>query len=916
QRYFRSYAHAISAIAGQALSDEPQENSGISVKLSALHPRYEMLQRDRVMTELVPRIVALAKLASQAKIGLALDAEEADRLEISMDVIEALLSEPQLAGWSGLGIVVQAYAKRTPVLIDWLYAIAKEKNRNFSVRLVKGAYWDSEVKLAQATGAPSYPVYTRKEHTDIAYLACARKLLTMTDRIYPQFATHNAHTAVAIEEMAKEVAPKGARFEFQRLHGMGGPLHDVLQDEDRRLRRIYAPVGVHRDLLAYLVRRLLENGANSSFVHQIVDESVAPEFIAADPVAKARSQGFSAHPAISLPREIYQGRDNARGWNMADEAMRAELIGLAKPFLEAQIQGQGAAITNPANRLDVAGFRRDATPEDAVSAISRAKEGVEIWWAKTPDARLKILNRAADLFEKHTGEFIALAIREAGKSWSDAVAELREAVDFLRYYANEAKILPNGAKPRGVIVAISPWNFPLAIFTGQIAGALAAGNAVVAKPAEQTPLIARKAHALMLDAGVPVAAFQLIEGDGASVGAALVADPRIAGVVFTGSNETARLIDKAMAATGNPDAILVAETGGLNAMIVDSTALLEQATRDILASAFQSAGQRCSALRILCVQVDVADHLMEMLKGAMDELRIGNPADPANDIGPVIDEDARQIILSHCADMERKGRVIHKLKLPSGTAGGTFVAPHLIKLDKISDLKREIFGPVLHVVTFKARDIMKLVDEINATGYGLTFGIHSRIDGRVDQICERIHAGNVYVNRNQIGAVVGVQPFGGDGLSGTGPKAGGPLYVRRFAELPAGNKSLPLGQTELQGPTGESNSYILAPRTAVLCFGPDTAGQTAKVLAMGAKAIVLDPLQPGFSAKASASGATLALYDGPDQRGIRLFLAEVSGARITLEKSNADAERFYAEKSVSEDTTASGGNASLLAAVA
>ena len=916
QRYFRSYANAISAIGGYALSDDPQENSGISVKLSALHPRYEMLQRDRVMTELVPRIVALAKMAKDAKIGLALDAEEADRLEISLDVIEALLSEPQLAGWSGLGIVVQAYAKRTPVLIDWLYAAAKEHDVKFSVRLVKGAYWDSEVKLAQIAGAPSYPVYTRKEHTDIAYLACARKLLTMTDRIYPQFATHNAHTAVAIEEMAKQVAPKDARFEFQRLHGMGGPLHEVLQDEDKRLRRIYAPVGVHRDLLAYLVRRLLENGANSSFVHQIVDESVSPELIAADPVAKARTQGFSVHPSIDLPDDIYGARINARGWNMADEAMRAELMGLAKPFLEAEVKSEGAPVTNPANRADIVGHRRDASAEDAATAIGRAKEGVELWSAKSPAERAKVLNKAAGLFEKHTGQLVALAIREAGKSWADAVAELREAVDFLHYYAGEAKALPNEADPRGVIVAISPWNFPLAIFTGQIAGALAAGNAVVAKPAEQTPLIARKAHALMLEAGVPMAAFQLLEGEGATIGAALVADTRIAGVVFTGSNETARLIDKSMAERGNPNAILVAETGGLNAMIVDSTALLEQATRDILASAFQSAGQRCSALRVLCVQVDVADQLMHMLKGAMDELRIGDPANPANDIGPVIDEDARQIILTHCAEMERKGRILHKLKLPSAAANGTFVAPHLIKLDKISDLKREIFGPVLHVVTFKARDILKLVDEINATGYGLTFGIHSRIDGRVDQICERIHAGNVYVNRNQIGAVVGVQPFGGDGLSGTGPKAGGPLYVRRFAEMPLMTAAIPLGSSELQGPTGESNSYILAPRKSVLCLGPNSAAQVARLSALGIKAIVLDATKPDFAAKAAASNSTLALYDGEHRGAIRIALAGLQGARITLERGDAHPERFYTEKSVSEDTTASGGNASLLAAVA
>jgi RHH-type transcriptional regulator, proline utilization regulon repressor / proline dehydrogenase / delta 1-pyrroline-5-carboxylate dehydrogenase len=927
KRYFQSYAKAISAIAGHAFSDDPHNNPGISVKLSALHPRYEILQRDRVMTELVPRIIALAKMAKDANIGLALDAEEADRLEISLDVFEALLSEPQLAGWHGLGIVVQAYAKRTPVLIDWLHAAAQEHGRNISVRLVKGAYWDSEVKLAQTAGLPSYPVYTRKEHTDIAYLACAHKLLSMTDRIYPQFATHNAHTAVAIEEMARRLAPKDVRFEFQRLHGMGGPLHQVLQDHDKRLRRIYAPVGIHRDLLAYLVRRLLENGANSSFVHQIVDASVPPEEIAADPVAKARAHGFSAHPAIPLPSAIYKTRANARGWNMADNAMRAGLMALAEPFLKAKIEdatvkeASAAAVTNPANRHDVVGLRCDSGTAEATAAVGRASEALSLWAAISPAGRGAILRKAAGLFEEATGEFVALAIREAGKSWSDAVAELREAVDFLHYYGGEAAALPATAQPRGVIIAISPWNFPLAIFTGQIAGALAAGNCVIAKPAEQTPLIARKAHALLLEAGVPAAALQVLEGDGATVGAALVADPRIAGVVFTGSNETARLIDVAMADSGNPDAILVAETGGLNAMIVDSTALLEQATRDIVASAFQSAGQRCSALRVLCVQEDVAADLIGMIKGAMDELRIGDPANPANDIGPVIDAGARHLILSYCAEMEREGRVIHRLNLPSATSEGTFVAPHLIRLDKIHDLKQEIFGPVLHIVTFKARDILKLADDINATGYGLTFGLHTRIDGRVDQMRARIRAGNIYINRNQIGAVVGVQPFGGEGLSGTGPKAGGPLYVRRLAQLPTGAALAP-GTTQLEGPTGESNSYTIAARHSVLCLGPDTASQLARLNGLGIKALVLDPGAPDFAAlaaaaaAAAASGATLALYDGQDRRSVRRALARLEGARITLDSGNAHIERLYAEKSVSQDTTASGGNATLLAAVA
>jgi RHH-type transcriptional regulator, proline utilization regulon repressor / proline dehydrogenase / delta 1-pyrroline-5-carboxylate dehydrogenase len=914
QRYFRSYAAAITAIAGHAASDDPHLNSGISVKLSALHPRYEVLQRDRVMTELVPRIAALARMAKEARIALAIDAEEADRLEISLDVFEALLADPSLAGWSGLGIVIQAYAKRTPVLIDWLAASAAAHDRHFSVRLVKGAYWDSEVKLAQLSGVPGYPVWTRKEHTDIAYLACARRLLANAGRLYPQFATHNAHTVVAIEAMAQRIAPQ-ARFEFQRLHGMGAPLHEVTQAADNRLRRIYAPVGVHRDLLAYLVRRLLENGANSSFVHQIVDESVAPELIAADPVAKARAHGFSSHPAIPAPSAILGARLNSRGWNIADEDMRAALSGLAAPHLAAKPRdAQGTPVSNPARRADIVGHSMSADAGSVSAAVSKAVASVAGWGAMPAASRAAVLEKAAGLFEAATGELVALAIREAGKSWSDAVAELREAVDFLRYYADQARLLPQSSKPRGVVAAISPWNFPLAIFTGQVAGALAAGNAVVAKAAEQTPLIARRAVALLHEAGVPADALIAIEGGGAT-GAALTSDPRIAGVVFTGSNETARLIDIALA-KANPQAVLVAETGGLNAMIVDSTALLEQATRDILASAFQSAGQRCSALRLLCVQADVAEPLIEMIIGAMEELRIGDPADPANDIGPVIDDEARRGILAHCAEMERKGRVLHRMKLPAGTASGTFVAPHLIRLDKVADLKREIFGPVLHVVTFKARDLDRIVTDINATGYGLTFGMHSRIDSRIDRICNAVHAGNVYVNRNQIGAVVGVQPFGGDGLSGTGPKAGGPLYVRRLSILPPAVPAPATGAIALPGPTGERNTYALSARQAVICFGPDTARQVARVTALGGKAVVIDASKADAAKRAAASGATLALA------GIGLFavlrpqLAALPGARISLEPDDCPDERLLAEKSVSEDTTASGGNASLLAAVA
>ncbi|MCU0831675.1 MAG: bifunctional proline dehydrogenase/L-glutamate gamma-semialdehyde dehydrogenase PutA [Rhizobiaceae bacterium] len=916
ERYFRSYAKAIAAIGGHALADDPHGNSGISVKLSALHPRYEALQADRVLSELVPRIVSLARQAKAANIALAIDAEEADRLDLSLDVIEALLTDPSLSGWDGLGIVVQAYARRTPLLIDWLHEMAKAHDRRFSVRLVKGAYWDSEVKHAQVNGLPGYPVWTRKEHTDTAYLACARKLLAMTDRIYPQFATHNAHTTVAIEAMAQGISP-APRFEFQRLHGMGGPLHEMLQQADRRLRRIYAPVGVHRDLLAYLVRRLLENGANSSFVHQIVDASVPPESIAADPVAKARMQGFAPHPAIPSPATLYGGRANSRGWTMNDTASRTALMAAARPHLQRKPDpAPGAAVTNPADASDVVGHSRAASPAEVTAAINTARAALERWAATSAADRAAILEKAATLLEAATGELVALAIREAGKSWADAVAELREAVDFLTYYAAEARKLPAGATPRGVIAAISPWNFPLAIFTGQVSAALAAGNAVVAKPAEQTPLIARRAVALLHEAGVPEGVLRLVEGDGAT-GAALTRDPLISGTLFTGSNDTARAIDMAMAGQGSPEALLVAETGGLNAMIVDSTALLEQAVRDILASAFQSAGQRCSALRLLCVQADIAKPLIAMLKGAMDELRIGDPANPANDIGPVIDREAQAGIVAHLAEMERQGRILHRLKLPAEAARGTFVAPHLVRLDRVSDLKREIFGPILHVVTFKARDLEKLVGEINATGYGLTFGMHSRIDARVDAICNAVHAGNIYVNRNQIGAVVGVQPFGGDGLSGTGPKAGGPLYLRRLVHL-ANDAAppMPLGATELLGPTGERNTYILAPRAHVLCLGPDFEAQAARVRSVGATPIIADPAADNFAVFTAGAHTGIALYGGTDWRAVRMALASLPGARIVLEREDCPVERLWSEKSVSEDTTASGGNASLLAAVA
>ncbi|MEZ5801060.1 MAG: bifunctional proline dehydrogenase/L-glutamate gamma-semialdehyde dehydrogenase PutA [Nitratireductor sp.] len=806
-RYFTSYANAILAIGKKAKPGWPHANSGISVKLSALHPRYETVNRTRVLTELAPRVTELARMAKAANIPLAIDAEEADRLDLSLDVIEAVLSSSVLSGWDGFGIVVQAYSRRAPAVLDFLHDLAARLDRRISVRLVKGAYWDSEIKLAQVGGLDGYPVFTRKETTDLSYLACARKLLGMSDRIYPQFATHNAHTVSAIATMAG----KDARIEFQRLHGMGEALHDIGRSEDGHRRRIYAPVGVHKDLLAYLVRRLLENGANSSFVHRILDKSVRPEEIAADPVDAVMRVDPLSHPAIPMPCDIYKPqRANSRGWNLNDPAELARLNSAMKPFAE-KVWGDdtGRELLNPANKSDKVGRVSDASTADALAAISASASAFENWSALSMGERAAILERTAELYEENAAELMALAVREAGKTRFDAVAEIREAVDFLRYYAAEARSLPKNTEAIGPIVCISPWNFPLAIFTGQIAGALVTGNTVIAKPAEQTPLISAFAASLFASAGLPQNVLQLVQGDGASIGPVLTGSPQIAGIAFTGSTDTARHIDISMSRSGRPDAPFIAETGGLNAMIVDSTALPEQAVRDILSSAFQSAGQRCSALRVLYVQKEIAPSLLEMLEGAARELAIGDPWNPATDVGPVIDEEARKTIVDHCEAMKADGRLIFEIALPAQSRDGTFVAPTALRIGSILELEREIFGPVLHVVEFDAGQVDKVVSDINKAGYGLTLGIHSRIDNRVDRICETAHIGNIYVNRNQIGAVVGVQPFGGEGLSGTGPKAGGPFYVRRFTRN-AGKVDV-AQRTLMPGPTGEIQFLDIAP---------------------------------------------------------------------------------------------------------
>lgn len=790
QRYFMAYSKAISSISEHSLSSDSRSNPGISVKLSALHPRYEYTQKKRVLDEVVPRLSSLVFQAKNANMGFNIDAEEADRLDLSLDIIEAVLSNPDLKGWDGFGVVVQAYGPRATYVLDWLYALSKKLDRKIMVRLVKGAYWDTEIKLAQVMGYEGYPVFTRKAATDVSYLACAKKLLAMTDYIYPQFATHNAHSIAAVLEMAEGVD----NFEFQRLHGMGEGLHNLVMEHNKNRCRIYAPVGIHEDLLAYLVRRLLENGANSSFVNQVLDEKVPPRQVVRDPLAAIRAYPSVENDKIPFPAALYGAkRRNSAGINFPNPSVLAEFNDARNAFKSATWQaapvvagkmgtGQGRDICNPSLRSDKVGRVVDAIPEDVSKAVSTAVGEAKSWRCTPVNDRAEMLERIADLYEENRIELMSLLSREAGKSLMDGISEVREAADFCRYYALRARedAKKRDTEGRGPFVCISPWNFPLAIFTGQIAAALVAGNTVIAKPAEQTPLIALRAVELMWDAGIPGNVLQFLPGDGAVVGAALVSHPDIQGVCFTGSTETAQRIARSMAENADPDAPFIAETGGLNAMIVDSSALPEQAVRDIVASAFQSAGQRCSALRVLYVQEDVADKVIHMLEGAMAELKIGNPWNISVDVGPVIDGDAKSMIEAHCKKLEAAGRLIKKLPLPSETKAGCFVSPAAYRIDGIEELEREIFGPILHIATFKAEDVNNVVERINATGYGLTLGLHTRVDTRVQDVCDRAHVGNLYVNRNQIGAVVGVQPFGGEGLSGTGPKAGGPLYLHRF----------------------------------------------------------------------------------------------------------------------------------------
>jgi len=806
ERYFKAYQQAIAAIGKAGKGKSIAQSPGISVKLSALHPRYEFAQSERVMTELAPRLKALCLAAKQVDIGLNIDAEEADRLDSSLEVIEAVSADAELAAWDGLGVVVQAYQKRAPYVLDWLADMAHRHKRRLMLRLVKGAYWDMEIKRSQEQGLAGYPVFTRKVNTDVSYLACAKRLFANADAFYPQFATHNAHTVAAVIELAGN----NRDYEFQRLHGMGEEIYDQLVGDSQSsiACRIYAPVGSHEELLAYLVRRLLENGANTSFVNRIVDEAQPIDEIIADPIAQARRLERIPHPRIPLPRDLYGAeRPNSEGVDLSDVQA---LVPLAKAMDSAAgrlweampiigglpCTGTSTAITDPADRSRQVGTLIEAQPAHIEDALHRAQRAAPGWDATAADTRAACLERAADLMEQNRADILALCVREAGKTLLDAVAELREAVDFCRYYAARARADfsapialpgPTGEQNqialhgRGVFLCISPWNFPLAIFTGQVTAALAAGNAVIAKPAEQTPLIAAYAVRLLHQAGVPGDVLHLLPGDGPSVAGPLVADPRIAGIAFTGSTETARLINRTLAERDGPIVPLIAETGGQNAMLVDSTALPEQVVKDVLASAFQSAGQRCSALRVLFVQTDVADKILTMLTGAMRELSVGDPSFLHTDIGPVIDADARAILQAHAERMEREAKLLCRTELGPECQHGTFFAPVAYEIDRLDRLEREVFGPVLHIIRYRADDLDAVLNAIKNTGYGLTLGIHTRIDSTVSYICERLPVGNTYVNRNQIGAIVGVQPFGGHGLSGTGPKAGGPFYLHRFA---------------------------------------------------------------------------------------------------------------------------------------
>ncbi|TAK91255.1 MAG: bifunctional proline dehydrogenase/L-glutamate gamma-semialdehyde dehydrogenase PutA [Burkholderiaceae bacterium] len=968
QHYCDAYTAALHAIgaAAESQAQRIEERPGISIKLSALHPRYEYTQRARVLSELLPRLKMLAQLAASYRLSLNIDAEESERLELSLDLFEALALDPELRDWQGLGFVVQAYQKRASAVVDWLLDLAQRSGHRLMVRLVKGAYWDSEIKRTQVEGQSDYPVFTRKAHTDVSYLACAEQLLRAGNAVYPQFATHNALTLCTVQAMAKRLHRQRNQYEFQCLHGMGEPLYDRAMQEEVNLHcRIYAPVGSHATLLPYLVRRLLENGANNSFVHQLVDESLPLAALLADPVASARRDQGQPHPAIPLPVMLYGStRENSSGLDLADTAeltrvqrqlrLAADrqwqaaplLAGVAQPASEAAVP-----VCNPAWQGDHVGSVSAATREQVSYALASAQQGAALWRQTAPQQRARCLRQWAALLQAHQTELWALCQREAGKTLPNAIGEVREAIDFCRYTAQQVEALEQQGSlgaPLGIAVCISPWNFPLAIFTGQIAAALAAGNAVLAKPAQQTPLIAARAVELARLAGIPPAALQLLPGPGATVGQWLVEDARIAAVLFTGSTDVAQQINRTLAQRAD-EAVLIAETGGQNAMIVDSSALPEQVVQDVLASAFDSAGQRCSALRVLCVQEEIADELIGTLKGAMSQLVVGMPLQLATDVGPVIGHAAQQRIEAHIAELQQQGCAVSRSKVAAGLPEENFVVPTLIEIPQLALLTHEVFGPVLHVLRFARDELPQLLDDINATGYGLTFGMHSRISETIALCVEKIRAGNIYVNRNLIGAVVGVQPFGGSGLSGTGPKAGGPLYLPRLMRLTPQqqeqiNQSCHHVTTLLPGPVGEDNEWSLRPRGRVGCVAATPAelmqlidwvartGNHPVVESAQARALQMaDPKHwPALKQRIRVTEALdradiltdidAVVTTTHHAHTLRQSLAARDGALVPLIRFDLNQDyaqqplwRLYAEKTVSVNTAAAGGNASLLA---
>ena len=993
-KYFLSYKNALIEIGKHRQSKNVFEADGISVKLSALHPKYDFMHRERVLSELLPRIIELVNIAQKYNIGINIDAEEAERLDLSLDVIDRIMDSIANTSWQGFGVVVQAYQKRSPYVIDWLHQSCKKYDLKIMVRLVKGAYWDSEIKKAQVMGEVDYPVFTKKINTDYSFLVCAQKLLLMRNFIYPQFASHNAHSLVSVCEIAGD----NVGFEVQRLHGMGESLHIHIKNKYNVLSRVYAPIGSHKELLAYLMRRLLENGANSSFINHLFDENIKPESLAIDVFSEVEKDTNNSHSKIPLPKDIFKNiRQNSSSIMLTEQNEVDLLFQSQEPWLKKKWQAKsmisGIAledsnqeeVKNPSDTSDIVGSLLYANHSQLDRCLITAQNAFNLN-SHDPDRILESLNRAAELYEENQFELMALAMREAGKTYQDAIDEVREAVDFLRYYSNLAQKSNCLTKDKamGVFVCISPWNFPLAIFTGQVAAALAAGNVVIAKPAESTSLIAYRASELLIEAGIPLGVFQLCLGKGSDVGSYLTSSSIISGVAFTGSSAVAKQIKHNLIKNGNPGARVIAETGGLNAMVVDSTALCEQVTRDVIDGAFKSAGQRCSALRVLMIQEECFDETLKMIQGAMMELRIGNPKHLSTDCGPVINREAQVKLQSYIEKSRKRNQIIKDIQCDLKT--GYYVTPTIINLKSIDEINEEFFGPILHVISYKSDELESMIDQLNAKGFGLTFGIHSRIDKQVEEITSRVNAGNIYVNRNQIGAVVGSQPFGGEGLSGTGPKAGGPSSLHGYSQSIASTKTtdhelklygnaqvnnliLPsilinedlitkmknqfsfiesdffdflhdeiakyATKISLPGPTGESNSIRYKPKGTALCLGPtaiDALKQTLLALVLGNSVVSLikedeynSLITLGFGKESIfrlVNGPSLKLMKSESYKVILFFGNLMSVEKLIVNQRSAitpvmsslyETWQLVNERVITEDTTASGGNANLLA---